>query len=186
MNDRTKRILEKAQAKDSIKQEFDATLKQKVERYLEVKPHGIIPNTPFAPASSECSRLFRDGHFYGCISLTQSVTEAIVRFLCERNGWKADKDFETNVKKLRKRGFLDPEQVESLLDIWKRRDDYHHLNPSVEKELRKLEVLAKGKLQLLNKIESEIFAFTTNNGKIVPKHPKYWTQTKSNVFLRLD
>jgi len=138
-----------------------------------LKPHGIIPNSHFAAVSAECHLLYRDGHFYGCVSLTQAVAEAIVRFLCERNGWKPDKDFEKNIGKLAKRSFITQDQLSSFQEIWKNRDDYRHLNPSVEKDLRKLEELARTKLKLLNKIESEIFAFSVNKGALVPKTPKY-------------
>jgi len=62
---------------DSIKQELEQTLSLRTHRYLKVKPHGIVPYTQFAPISAECVLLFRDGHYYGCITLAQSVAEAI-------------------------------------------------------------------------------------------------------------
>ena len=71
---------------DGIKQEFEQTLSSRVERYLKVKPHGIVPLTEFAPVSAECTLLFRDGHFYGSIALSQAVAEAIAKFLCQKNG----------------------------------------------------------------------------------------------------
>jgi hypothetical protein len=52
---------------DSIHQGDEQTLSVRAERYLKIKPHGIIPFTPFAPPSSECGLLFRDGHFYGAL-----------------------------------------------------------------------------------------------------------------------
>jgi hypothetical protein len=81
-------IMQKAMTEDGIKQEFEQTLASRVERYLKVKPHGIIPLTEFAPVSAECALLFRDAHFYGAIALSQAVAEAIVKFLCQKNGWK--------------------------------------------------------------------------------------------------
>jgi hypothetical protein len=60
---------------DGIKQEFEHTLSSRVERYLKVKPHGIVPLTEFAPVSGECTLRFRDGHFYGSIALSQAVAE---------------------------------------------------------------------------------------------------------------
>jgi len=79
-------IIQKKIIEDSLKQELEQTLSSRVQRYLKVKPHGIVPYTQFAPVSAECALLFRDGHFYGCIALSQAVAEAIVRFLCQKNG----------------------------------------------------------------------------------------------------
>lgn len=179
------KAVEKRMLEDSLKQEFEATLKNRVERYLRVKPHGIIPNTPFARASSECSKAFRDGQFYGCISLTQSVAESLVKHLCKCNSSRPDKVFEKNVGTLLKRGFITTEQSEDFLKIWEDRDDFHHLNDNVENDYLKLISLAESKLILLNKLEKQVFNFSVNKGAIVPKSPKYWT-TGTQVFLRLD
>ncbi|MGD0238271.1 MAG: hypothetical protein ABSC55_27525 [Syntrophorhabdales bacterium] len=94
---------------DGIKQEFEQTLSSRVERYLKVKPHGIVPLTEFAPVSAESTLLFRDGHFYGCIALSQAVAEAITKFLCQKNGWKPKKNFEENVTRLQTRQFISNE-----------------------------------------------------------------------------
>ena len=81
MDEKTKQeLFQRAFTTDSIKQEFEHTLQERVERYLQVKPHEIIANTPFAVPSAECRFLFRDGHFYACIALVQAVTEAIVQY----------------------------------------------------------------------------------------------------------
>lgn len=170
---------------DAIRQEFEATVDERIKRYLQVKPHGVIPNTYFASASSECSLLFRDGHYYGCISLTQSVTEALVKFLCEKNGWKPEKDYDGNIEKLLKRRVIDNAQFDNFKHIWEHRNDFHHLNSNIAREKRKLEEIAKDKLHILNKTESSIFAYTFNNGVLVPTHPKYWEKTGSEVYLRL-
>jgi hypothetical protein len=34
---------------------------ERIDRYLEARHHGIVGDTPFAPASAECIDLFRDG-----------------------------------------------------------------------------------------------------------------------------
>ena len=76
MDEKTRReIFQRALTTDSIKQEFEQTLPERVERYLQVKPHEIIPNAPFAVPSAECRFLFRDGHFYACIALVQAVAD---------------------------------------------------------------------------------------------------------------
>lgn len=178
-------LIQQKQVEDSLKQEFEQTLSDRAARYLQVKPHGIVPYTHFSAASAECSLLFRDGHFYGCIALTQAVAEALVRFLCQRNSWKPDKEFEKNVERLSKRNFISDKLKKALLKIWERRPDYHHLNPNVEADRQALEELAREKARLLVKVESEVFRFKVIDGEVVPEHPKYWQASGNQAFLRL-
>jgi hypothetical protein len=174
---------------DGIKQEFEQTLSSRVERYLKVKPHGIVPLTEFAPVSAECTLLFRDGHFYGSIALSQAVAEAIAKFLCQKNGWKPKKNFEENVAKLQTRQFISNGMKDKFLRIWEKRDDYHHLNPTIETDREKLEALAYEKVLLLKEIESEVFKFSIVDGKLVPENRKYWVLQQNGtvpVFLKLE
>ena len=174
----------------SIKQEIEQTLSLRAQRYLKVKPHGIVPNTQFAPVSAECNLLFRDGHYYGCITLTQSVAEAIVRFLCQKNSWKPEKDFENNINKLLKRNFISKKLKNKFLEIWKNRHDYHHLNTKIQVQRTKLEEISYEKVLLLKEIESEIFKFSFDkNGKFIPENKKYWGLNKNGTipgFLKLE
>ncbi len=190
MDEKTKRELhQQALTADSMKQEFEHTLPERVERYLQVKPHIIIPNAPFAVPSSECSLLFRDGHFYACIALVQAVAEAIVRYMCDIDFKKHDKVFEKNVEKLHTRKFIDDKLRKFLLKIWDRRDDYHHLNPNVKSDRQTLENLAKEKTCLLLDVESQIFEFRfASDGSMIFKYPKYWKIKggQAEVFLRLE
>lgn len=188
MDDKTKRIVEKAQTKDTLEQEFSLTLEDRIKRSLELKPHNIIPNSHFAAVSAECFRLYRDGYYYGAISLSQSIAEALVKFLRKTHGDKPDKVFEKNLEKLVTRGFITKELAAHFNNIWKERDDYHHMNPSVEQDRLKLELLAKSKLEDLKKIEAELFAYSAKEGKLIPKFPKYWDlkEGKVSVFLRIN
>jgi len=179
-------IFDEKQSEDSLRQEFEQTIKSRVQRYLSVKPHGIIPNTKFAVASSECSLLFRDGHFYGCIALSQAVSEALVKYICEKNSWSPANSYEENVHTLQKRGFISEQLHERFLEIWKDRDSYHHLNDSVTTEIAKLEQIAQEKAKLITLIEEEVFGFTVDHGKLIPDNPKYWEGNKGEVYLRLD
>lgn len=181
--------MEQKITEDSIKQEFEQTLAPRVERYLKVKPYGIVPDTRFAPASAECTFLFRDGHFYGCIALTQAVAEAIIRFMCQRNSWRPENNFEKNVETLHTRKFMSEDQKDRFLKIWKKRDDYHHLNPNIETDREKLEEIAYEKILLLKEIESESFAFSNIDGKLAPKNKKYWDLQQNGtvpVYLKID
>lgn len=188
MQQKIDKFQEIAKTEDTLKQEFALTLDQRVRRYLELRPHGIIPNSHFAAVSAECHSLYRDGHFYGTISLAQSVAEALIKFLCEKNGWKPNNEFEKNLKRLETREKVPQELVSLFTAVWKKRDDYHHLNPHIEQDRQMLELLAKEKLTDLRKIEQELFAYTANEGKIIPKYPKYWDQKNGTVpvFLRFD
>src|SRR5688572_19373881 len=126
---------------------------ERVDRYLEARHHGIVADTAFAPASAECIKLFRDGHFYGAISLSQAVGEALVRHMCRSNKWKPAENFEENVLKLKQRNFIDAAVEAQLLRLWEKRDDYHHLNPTVERDRGELEALALTKIRALGEIE---------------------------------
>ena len=118
MDEETKRkLFQRAQTADSIKQEFEQTLSERVERYLQVKPHDIIPNAPFAAPSAQCSFLYRDGHFYACIALVQAVAEAIIRHVCDIDFGKHDRVFEKNLEKLHTRKFIDNKLQKTLLKI---------------------------------------------------------------------
>jgi hypothetical protein len=181
-------LIQQRLTEDSLRQLFEQTLSERAQRYLKIKPHGVIPFTPFAPPSSECGLLFRDGHFYGCIALTQAVAEALTRFLCTKNGWKPAKIFETNIDKLHKRGFILHDIKKKFLNLWQNRDDYHHLNPEIETNLKELEKIAFEKILYLKEIEAEMFAFSINDGKLIPKYPKYWSIGQdgiAQVMLRL-
>lgn len=188
MDEKTKKLVEKAQIRDTLKQEFQITLDQRIARYFEIRPHGIIPNTHFAAVSAESHKLYRDGHYYGTISLVQSVAEALVKFLCQRNGWKPNKDFEDNIKELKNRDKISNKLVTLFLHIWKDRNNYHHLNLAIEQDRQKLETLAKDKLTKLKSIEEELFAYTAREGKLIPINPKYWDLKEDtiSVFLRFD
>ena len=177
-----------AEAKDAIRQEYDQTLEERARRYLQAKPHGVIPLTHFARVSAEVTLLFRDGHYYASIALAQAVAEALVRFLCDRNSFSPDKDFDKNVKKLTTRTFITEEIKEQLLQIWNERHDYHHLNADIETDRERLQQMAIEKLNLLTDVEKDVFAFTIVGGKLVPANRKYWDTSGefAEVYLRLS
>lgn len=182
----TNQIIKERMVEQDLRQLFELKLPERIKRHLEVKPHPIVANLHFSTASAECIELFRDGHFYGCIALTQAVAEALVRFLCERNGWSPDKVFEKNVAALLRRNSISDTMKGWLLQIWDSRNDYHHLNPTIETDRKKLETLAREKMNLLKEVEADIFRFTFVDGKIAPTQPKYWDSGQANVYLRLE
>ena len=183
-----KELVELAQTEDSLRQAFEATVRDRAKRYQLVRPHGIVPNHHFAGVSAEVGRLYADGHYYGCISLCQSVAKALGRFLCEKNGWRPAKVHEKNLETLQRRKKITAKIRKQLLTIWKDRDDYHHLNPTIERDRVKLQILAERKAKLLSEVESAIFRFSVKDGVLIPEQPKYWDLSggKTEVFLRLE
>ena len=157
-----------------------AVAEERVDRYLRAQHHGIVANTPFAPASAECILLFRDGHFYGAISLSQAVGEALVRHMCRSNQWRPAENFEQNVRKLKERGFIDAGIESELLRLWDKRDDYHHLNPTVARDRGELETLALAKIRALSDVERFVFAWEPGGrpGSIRLLRPQYWPDNK--------
>jgi hypothetical protein len=64
-----------------LRQEFDATLGERVDRYVDVDHQWVVPHSHFAEASQEAVKLYRDGHFLSCIMVTQAISEAIIRLI---------------------------------------------------------------------------------------------------------
>ena len=168
-------------------QECQHGAEERVARYLSIRHHGIVASTEFAAASAECIDLFRDGHYYGAISLSQAVGEALVRHMCKCSGWRPAENFEENVHTLKRRGVIDNEVESRLVRLWERRDDYHHLNTSVATERHTLEELALTKVRDLADIERWVFGFSTKDGQLVLHRPKFWPGGSVNsvpVYLR--
>ena len=57
-----RRLIEEKEIQESLRAAFEATLLERVSRYLEVRPHKISPDQHFALVSGECatSRLSSD------------------------------------------------------------------------------------------------------------------------------
>jgi hypothetical protein len=184
-----RKAIRRRELEDTLKGESLSTISERITRYLELNFTEVIPNEqPFAPISAECIRLYRDGYFFACIALCQAVAEAIVRLLCTKSRFKADKVFEKNIDTLNRRQ-IKPGCSELLEEIWKGRDDYHHLNTKVPTERTELQIIAKSKIIALHNVESRVFAFEWVGGAIKPKYHKYWPETQNgrlNVFLRLE
>ncbi|MFC1902907.1 hypothetical protein ACFLX4_02430 [Chloroflexota bacterium] len=161
------------QQEDTLKQECLGTISERVARYLELDFIKVTPNEHFASISAECILLYRDGYFFACIALCQAVAEALVRFLYKRNVCNVSHDFKKNILVLLRRRKITTNCYKCLKEIWKGRNDYHHLNPKVPTEKIKLQAIAKSKMIALHDVESEVFAFEWVGGAIKPKYPKY-------------
>ena len=147
----------KEQIEQSIKQEFERSLPNRVARHLQINASVFIPSAQFSAASFECSLLFRDGYFYACIALTQAIADSLARSFCHKNGWEASRNFRVNVEKLCVRGIISDKAGKALVKIWEKRNDYYNLNPNLAADRRALEDLAREKIRLLAEAEKEIY-----------------------------
>jgi hypothetical protein len=178
--------IRKAQLRDDLRQIYEQTLNERVDRYMEIDHQGIIGNHYFAEASSECIDLYRDGHFIATVMSSQAVNEGILKFLAERNGINTTEHSEL-MGKLKCQNIISMACANASERIWGSfRNDVHHMNPKVASI--PFQHLAKSNLQALAIVEGEVFGVDFKDGKLIPKKPKYWDVQKDGtvpVFLRL-
>lgn len=187
--DRQPALDKQREIEESIKSEVLNTLPDRAARFLEVHGMFLVPYGPFAAPSAECVEQFRDGHYFGCIALTQAVMEAIVRHVWQvklKKKPNQEGSFEKNLEALHKKKFVTDEWKNKLDQMWADRNTFHHLRPAVLTEQRALEDLARSALKLLDQLEREFFGFTIRDGMVVPNHPEYWSikEGESLVYLR--
>jgi hypothetical protein len=166
-----------------LRASFGATIERRVDRQLHSNVHPIICSDFFSEASSECREMYVAGHYYGCISLVQSVAEGLAKFIAGKNNlaskYSRDKSGvyqEERVGKLVEAGFISANLEKAFMAIvGTDRDQIHHMNRNVETDNEKLEARAREVLCALYEIESEIFAYTNTPGEgITPLNPQYW------------
>lgn len=161
---------ERRSIEDSIKDEVLRTLSDRADRFLQVRGTALAPDGPFAAPSVECAEQFRDGHYFGCIALTQAVLEAVIRHVWQVNLKKKpnqEGSFDKNLEALHKKKLISDEWKAKLNQMWADRLSFHHLRPSVKSDHRKLEETARNGLKLLNDLEKEFFGFTVREEMVV-------------------
>ena len=176
---------ERRRIEDSIKNEVLRTLSDRATRFLQVRGTILVPDGPFAAPSVECAEQFRDGHYFGCIALTQAVLEAVIRHVWQiklKKKPNQEGSFDKNLEALHKKKFISDEWKTKLDQMWADRHSFHHLRPSVESDQQKLEETARNMLKLLNDLEREFFGFTLREGIVVPDHPEYWSIKQERII----
>ena len=150
----------------------EQTREDRVDRYLEIDRQRIIGDHYFARASTECIHLYRDGHFIATVMTTQAVNEGILKFVAERNNISY-KDYCDLLTTLVSQGIFSQDCFDASKQIYGSfRNDVHHMNPKVDQiDFPKL---AKKNIQNLSVVEREVFDVDFDEGRLVPKHPKYW------------
>lgn len=157
---------------------------------MENQRHPIIGNHYFAQASSECQLVFKYGCYFACITLCQSVAEALARFMYEKwTGNEPVKNFESNIRKIKKAD-VQPDVSNILEDIYggQQRHDFHHLNKTVPTDYEELRKIATEKINLLNEVESQVFENEDTAEGLKVKYPQYWEIENGfyKTYLRLD
>jgi len=179
---------EAVRARSDMVQLFQASLDERVQRYLEIDHQRITPAHHFAAASAECLRLYVDGHFMATVMVAQAVAEGIRKFVVERNHLKLDEGMtgQEVVAKLRQDKIISHECAEAFIRIHGSfRNDVHHMNPRVA--TIPFRELANRNIRDLALIEREIFAAKLVTGAFVPVQPKYWDLREdgtASVYLR--
>jgi hypothetical protein len=196
--------------RQQIQKDDESKFEQRVARAQRAKIHRIIPHLWFDVASTECRDLFRDGHFFGCICLSQSVAEGLAKFVLERHHARIGKQKRPielcknpatgrqlieMLKKL-SGGMRNGKRMSALSDRCLGafdcieggdRNDFHHLNKGIVRELEKLEKRAEECVTALYDIESELFAFDIISGVLTPHQSQYWPDAGKKygqVYLR--
>lgn len=166
----------------------EVRLPARLERVARTDVHELIPSHFFSAASSECRDAFIDGHFYACVSLAQAVAEALTRFLNGFHPVGAKNDPPQQARRLKKNGHISDGALNAFLQIWGNdRNTFHHVNQDIPTDGAELERRAEECVNALLQIESELFAYNTEDGRIIPKNEAYWPkvdQEHLGVFLR--
>lgn len=166
----------KKEIEEILRQTFEHSLPQMVERYLSLSWATIAQNEYFTEITKECYNLYVQGYYISSIMVSQAINEAFARYWIEKNSHqpKQDEKKEDSVKILVETGILPNEWQEAFQRIQGSfRNDYHHINPDIKNHPHK--ELAERNLKDLALLESEMFKYSLkNDGKIVPLYPQYW------------
>jgi len=164
---------DEATVRDHLRSRFETTLEERVNRALELPHHAVVPFHHFTPASTECVYLYRDGYFLATAMTTQALNEGVIRFVAGRNGMDPNTDPTELVDAFVGARWISTGCGDAMRRILRSfRNDFHHLNPSLLNV--PIEKIAKRNIEDIATVEGEIFAHSFDNGRIVPKNPKYW------------
>ena len=165
----------------------EQTREARVDRYFEINRQRIIGGHHFAHASTECIHLYRDGHFISTVMSTQAVNEGILKFVADRNSIK-NMTRDDLLTTLLSKSIISKDCYEAskqIVDSF--RNDVHHMNPKVA--TIDFPKLAKKNIHNLSVVEREVFEVSiSNNGELIPKHPKYWDINPDGtvpIYLRM-
>lgn len=165
-----------------LERDLELSIRNMIDRRRASRVQQIIPGAFFSAASRECRDMFVHGHFYGCITLAQSVAEGLSMFLYTKEGRNPDHDHHSRRRWLVANKIISADSFEAFKEIeGKDRNDFHHFNKDVLQDRFKLEDRAAQCVKCLYIIESDVFAFAWGKGGTVdPKTLKYWLCSKND------
>ena len=171
--------------KANLRQAFERELPLRIERISHLKYKRIIGGHYFAAASTECLELYRDGYMLGCIMCSQSLLEAMLKFVAKRNSMPHKKDVEELINDIRATRVLSDGAIDAAKLAWRHRNDFHHLNAGVASI--DLKDKARECVEATCAVEDDIFGATFDKGALVPNKRLYWDINADGtvpVFLR--
>lgn len=173
----------------SIKNEVLRTQSDLASRFLQVHGTVRVPDGPFAAPLIECVEQFQDGHYFGCIALSQAVLEAIIGHIWQiklKKKPNQESRFDKNLEALHKKKLLSDEWMTKLAQMWADRHAVYYFRPSAESDQQKIEEAARNALKMLKDLDREFFEFSVRDGMVVPAHPEYWSikESESLALLR--
>ena len=174
-----------------LRHDFERDFPRRLERYARSRVHQIIPDAYFDQASTECRKMYVDGHFYGCITLAQSIAEGISKFLAQKKNVRRCDHYEL-VNRLRDHvpPVISPESHAGFVAIHgtgRDRNDFHHMNPIIEQDPVELERRAFECIEALYTIESDVFGFDMADGVPVLRDKDYFelaSPTETFIYFR--
>lgn len=165
-----------------LKSRFEATLEERVQRAMEVRPQTIIPHHHFTWASTECVYLYRDGYFMATAMATQALNEGLIRFIAERNDIPPNVGLYQLIETYLSRSIVSATAADAMRRILRSfRNDFHHLNPSIYTV--PVQDIAKRNIEDIAAIEKEIFEHSYQEGKLSPKYEQYWDVKADGTML---
>lgn len=178
-----------AELETRLRSHVEASFPASVKRASEISLQAFIPANWFSAAASECARMYVDGYFFGAISVCQAYVEALSKFLASHHSIKNPRnDVEMRWRRLLEGGFVSQTVCDAACSIYADRNDFHHLNQTVEQGFPELGSRARDCLNSVHIIESEVFGYSFEGaGKIAPRNPQYWTidsDGRAQVFIR--
>lgn len=149
---------------------------------MDVHPQTIIPHQHFTWASTECVYLYRDGYFMATAMVTQALNEGLIRFIADRNSIPPNENPSQLIETFISQSIVSATSTDAMRRILRSyRNDFHHLNPSISKV--PVQDIAKRNIEDIALIEEEIFEHSYQDGKISPKHQKYWDVRADGTML---
>jgi len=190
MND-IQNVIERRMVADNLRGSLEASLEDRVDRYLEINKPGVVADHHFAVASAECIRLYTDGYFLSAVMVAQAVAEGMRNFIIKRNEIKLDDKVKwpEAADLLVEKGIITKDCADAFGRIYNSfRNDLHHMWSTVA--TIPFPELAKSNIHDLTAIEREVFASEFGkDGRLILANPKYWDARedgKVRAFLRLE